>query len=97
NLDRLAAQSVNFDHYFVQNPVCMPSRASFMSGQYPSTLGITHMGVPLPQETITLPRLLRNYGYHSSNIGKLHFLPHANRDHRLPHPDYGFDELEISD
>jgi len=97
NLDRLAAEGVNFDHYFVQNPVCMPSRASFLTGQYPSTRGITHMGVPLPQETITLPRLLRPYGYRSANIGKLHFLPHANRDHRVPHPDYGFDQLEIAD
>ena len=97
NLDRLAEQGVNFDHHFVQNPVCMPSRASFLTGQYPSTLGITHMGVPVPPETITLPRLLQQYGYRSGNIGKLHFLPHANRDHREPHPDYGFDCLEISD
>lgn len=97
NLDRLAAQGVNFDHFFVQNPVCMPSRASFLTGQYPSTLGITHMGVPLPQDTLTLPRLLRNFGYHCANIGKLHFLPHANRDHRLIHPSYGFDHLEIAD
>jgi len=97
NLDRLAAEGLNFDHYFVQNPVCMPSRISFLTGQYPSALGITHMGVPVPEETITLPRLLRAYGYRSANIGKLHFLPHANRDHRMPHPDYGFDHLEISD
>jgi arylsulfatase A-like enzyme len=97
NLDRLAAQGANFSHYFVQNPVCMPSRVSFLSGQYPSTLGITHMGVPVPQELPTLPRLLKPYGYDCANIGKLHFLPHANRDHRTPHPDYGFDHLEISD
>jgi arylsulfatase A-like enzyme len=97
NLDRLAAEGVNFDHHFVQNPVCMPSRASFLSGQYPATLGITHMGVPLPEDTVTLPRLLKPYGYRTANIGKLHFLPHANRDHRVPHPDYGFDQLEISD
>lgn len=97
NLDRLAEESVNFDHYFVQNPVCMPSRVSFLTGQYPSALGITHMGVPVPEETITLPKLLRNYGYHSANIGKLHFLPHANRDHRIVHPSYGFDHLEIAD
>lgn len=97
NLDRLAAQGTNFDHYFVQNPVCMPSRISFLTGQYPSTLGITHMGVPVPEETQTLPHLLRPYGYRTANIGKLHFLPHANRDHRVPHPDYGFDHLEISD
>lgn len=97
NLDRLASEGVNFDHYFVQNPVCMPSRVSFLTGQYPSTLRITHMGVPVPEETITLPKMLHNYGYHSANIGKLHFLPHANRDHRTNHPDYGFDHLEIAD
>ena len=97
NLDRLAAEGVNFDRCFVQSPVCMPSRASFLTGQYPSTLRITHMGVPLPEQTVTLPRLLSPYGYESANLGKLHFLPHANRDHRTAHPDYGFDQREISD
>jgi len=97
NLDRLADEGTNFDHYFVQNPVCMPSRVSFLTGQYPSTLGITHMGVPVPAATVTLPTLLRPYGYTSANIGKLHFLPHANRDHREPHPSYGFDHLEVAD
>jgi arylsulfatase A-like enzyme len=97
NLDRLARQGINFDHHFVQNPVCMPSRVSFLTGQYPATLGITHMGVPVPPDTVTLPRLLRPYGYRSANIGKLHFQPHANRDHRIPYPDYGFDHLEIAD
>jgi arylsulfatase A-like enzyme len=97
HLDRLAAEGVNFDHCFVQNPVCMPSRVSLLTGQYPGTLGITQMGVPVPPETVTLPRLLRNAGYRSANIGKLHFLPHANRDHRTVHPDYGFDQLEIAD
>lgn len=97
NLDRLAREGVNFDRYFVQNPVCMPSRISFLSGQYPSTLKITHMGVPVPEEVVTLPRALRQFGYTTANIGKLHFLPHANRDHRALHPSYGFDVLEISD
>ena len=97
NLDKLAAQGVGFERFYVQNPVCMPSRVSFLTGQYPGTLGITHMGVPVPPDTITLPRMLRNYGYRSANLGKLHFLPHANRDHREIHPDYGFDQLEISD
>ncbi|MBT5831698.1 MAG: sulfatase-like hydrolase/transferase [Candidatus Latescibacteria bacterium] len=97
NMDRLANEGVNFDHYFIQNPVCMPSRVSFLTGQYPSTTGITHMGVPVPEDFVTLPKMLRNSGYHSANIGKLHFLPHANRNHSEVHPDYGFDHLEISD
>jgi len=97
NLDRLAAKSTSFLHHFVQNPVCMPSRASFLSGQYPGTIGITHMGVPLPELLPLLPHYLAPYGYRTANIGKLHALPHANRDHRIPHPSYGFDHLEISD
>ena len=97
HLDGLAARGTIFSHHFVQNPVCMPSRISMLSGRYPSTLGITHMGVPVPEEIITLPHILAQYGYRSANIGKLHFLPHANRDHRLPHPSYGFDHLEIAD
>jgi len=97
HLDALAAQSCNFDHCFVQNPVCMPSRISFLTGQYPGTLGITHMGVPVPPEIQTLPKILGTAGYTSANIGKLHFLPHANRDHRQVHPRYGFDHLEVAD
>ncbi len=97
NLDKLAANGVNFTHHFVQNPVCMPSRVSMLSGRYPSSLGITHMGVPVPDDLLTLPRIFKQYGFRTANIGKLHFLPHANRDHRLPHPDYGFDHLEIAD
>ena len=97
HLDRLAGEGLNFDRHFVQNPVCMPSRVSFLTGQYPSTLGIFRNGVPVPEGTVALPRLIENYGYARANIGKLHFLPHANRDHREIHPGYGFDHLEISD
>lgn len=97
NLDRLAAGGTRFSHHVVQSPVCMPSRASFLTGRYPGTLGITHMGVPLPGDARLLPHYLAPYGYRTANIGKLHALPHANRDHRRPHPAYGFDQLEVSD
>ncbi len=97
NLDGLARRGASFTRHFVQNPVCMPSRVSMLSGRYPSSLGITRMGVPVPQDILTLPRILKQYGYRTANIGKLHFLPHANRDHRQPHPHYGFDHLEIAD
>lgn len=96
-LDALAARSARFDRCFSQSPVCMPSRASFWTGQYPSALGVQHMGVPLPKRTPTLPRLLRRHGYHSASFGKLHFLPHADRDWTSDYPDFGFDRLEVSD
>ncbi len=97
NLDRLASEGVNFPRFFVQNPVCMPSRISLLSSRYPSSLGIYQNGTTVPDGTLVLPMMLHNYGYHSANLGKLHFLPHANRDHADPHPSYGFDTLVISD
>jgi arylsulfatase A-like enzyme len=97
HLDQLAREGLNLDRFFVQNAVCMPSRLSMLTGQYPATLGSLRNGMPVPEDTVTLPHLLRSYGYTSANIGKLHFLPHANRDHREVHPAYGFDHLEISD
>jgi len=97
NLDRLAAGGVLFDHAIAQNPVCMPSRISLLTGRYCSALRITHMGVPVPEDTVTLPVILGRYGYQNALIGKLHFLPHANRDHREVHPAYGFHHMELSD
>lgn len=97
NIDALAEQGVSFQRCFIQSPVCMPSRASYLTGQYPSQLRIFNNGVPLPEDTRTLPRLLSSRDYVSANVGKLHFRPHSNRNHREPHPSYGFDHLEISE
>jgi arylsulfatase A-like enzyme len=68
-----------------------------LSGQYPSTLGCVTNGIEMPEDVWTLPRILQPYGYQTANIGKLHFRNHSNRDHRAPHPRYGFDRLILSD
>jgi len=97
NLDRLADEGVLFQNAFCNNPVCMPSRMSMLSGQYPSSLGVSCNGIEMPQHVPTLATILHQYGYHTANIGKLHFKNHSNRDHREPHPSYGFDTLILSD
>jgi arylsulfatase A-like enzyme len=97
NLDRLAENGVNFSRSFVNAPVCMPSRASYLTGRYPSELRIFGNGVRVPEDVTTIPEYIDRYGYSTANIGKLHFQPHANRDHTQPHPTYGFDHLELSD
>lgn len=97
NLDALASGGVNFSSCFAQNPVCMPSRISMMTGQYCSSLGITHMAVTVPEDTLTIQKILKNAGYRNALIGKLHYLPHSNRDHRNLHPSYDFDHMELSD
>lgn len=97
NLDRLARQGVLFDRAYCNCPVCMPSRQSMLSGQYPSSLGSVCNGIEMPEDVPTLPTILKPYGYRTANIGKLHFKNHSNRDHREPHPTYGFDVLVLSD
>lgn len=70
-----------------------------LSGLYPSVTGVTYNGIEMDERAVTLPDYLKPYGYHTANIGKLHFKNHAsfNRDHRMPHPRYGFDTAIISD
>ncbi|MBD3181026.1 sulfatase-like hydrolase/transferase [Candidatus Poribacteria bacterium] len=97
NLDKMASEGAVFTNCFTNNPVCMPSRMSLMTGQYPSALGCTCNGIQLPEDTLTVNKILKPYGYHTANIGKLHFWNHSNRDHKDPHPDYGFDTLILSD
>ncbi|MGB3829944.1 MAG: sulfatase-like hydrolase/transferase [Ornithinimicrobium sp.] len=96
-VDQLAAAGLHFDHAVVQSPVSMPSRVSILTGRYPSSLGITSMGVPVPVDVETLARIVGRRGWRTANHGKLHFQPHANRDHTLPHPSYGFDVLRLCD
>ena len=97
NLDRLAARGVLFENAFTNNPVCMPSRQSMLSGQYPSAIGTTCNGIEMPEDVETIHTLLKPHGYHTACLGKLHFLNHSNRDYTKPHPSYGFDTLVNSD
>lgn len=97
NLDSLIEEGVNFENYYVNNPVCMPSRMCLLTGQYPSQLGIADNGIPLPTEILNVSHYLKQYDYDCAQIGKLHFLPHTNRWHTDYHPSYGFDTCILSD
>ena len=97
NLDALAADGVLLKKAFCNNSVCMPNRQSMLSGQYPSALGCSCNGIEMRADVPTLATVLKPYGYHTANLGKLHFKNHSDRDHREPHPLYGFDTLVVSD
>jgi len=73
NLDRLAAQGVSFDNYFVNNPVCLPSRKSIFSGLYPHQHGsLTNQhGTPMAT-TGSMIEYFKKRGYRLGYIGKNH-------------------------
>ncbi len=73
HLDKLAASGVRFDRAYANQPVCTPSRQSILTGLYPHAAGVTLLGTPLKEETLTLADHLGAHGYRTASIGKMHF------------------------
>ena len=80
NMDRLAAQGLRFTQGFTK-PVCSPSRAMLLSGQYSHRLGIpdyipygnpVHVDNGLPAGTPTIASVLGGVGYTTGLVGKWH-------------------------
>lgn len=77
-LDRLAAMGVNFTRTYCPNPTCTPTRASLITGMYPSYHGAYTLGTKLPEDVPTIGEYLHDAGYRTTLIGKAHFQPLAN-------------------
>jgi uncharacterized sulfatase len=75
NLDRLAAQGTRFDRAYCPNPTCTPTRASIITGKYPSQHGAWSLGTKLLESEPTVGEDLRSAGYRTSLVGKAHFQP----------------------
>ncbi|UCH35766.1 MAG: sulfatase-like hydrolase/transferase [Armatimonadota bacterium] len=75
NLDRLAAAGVRFTRAYVNNPLCMPSRATLFNGLTPRAHGVRTNGIPLDRRFPTMLDALSQAGYSTHSVGKLHLLP----------------------
>src|SRR4029079_8558778 len=75
NLDALARSGIQFENAFCQNPVCTPSRASFLTGRYPRTTRARQNGQQIPSDEILVTRMLADHGYTCGLAGKLHLSP----------------------
>ncbi len=75
NLRKLMAESVTLTHAYVQNPVCSPSRASFLTGRYPHTTGLRALGQRIRPDERLVTRILCDAGYSCGLSGKLHLSP----------------------
>lgn len=65
NLDKFAEkEAISFRNSFCQNPVCVPSRSSFLTGLYPHTNGHRTMGHLLREHETSLLKELKESGYY---------------------------------
>ena len=72
HMDSIAARGTSFDRFYVASPVCMPNRASLMTGRMPSLHGVRSNGIPLSRRAVTFVDLLRADGYRTALVGKSH-------------------------
>jgi len=91
NIDSLAVSGKLWERFYVANPICMPNRASIMTGRMCSVHGARHNGIPLSKDQTTFVELLKDAGYKTGLIGKSQ--PLANR---LNGDFYGFEHVEIA-
>lgn len=74
NIDRLATEGVLFKNFFVDIPLCSPSRGSFLTGTRARSHGVIdntdHSA--LSHQLVTFPRLLQDSGYETAFVGKWH-------------------------
>ncbi|GGZ24519.1 acetylglucosamine-6-sulfatase [Echinicola pacifica] len=71
-LDSLARSGMIFDNCFVNNAICVPSRAAILTGQHAQANGVIDLEGELPGERQYLPQELKKLGYQTAIIGKWH-------------------------
>ena len=83
-VDRLAAEGIRYERAVPQTVVCMPSRSTMLTGQYPATHGVWMNGVALPQDAPSVAATLHRAGYRTALVGKPHFEPFLDPFGRFP-------------
>jgi len=86
-IDALASDGVRYDNSFCPYAMCTPSRYSLLSGLYVNQhLGKTNR-CTLPEGLPTFPKMLREHGWHTACVGKMHFTP--------TYLDVGFNQMAL--
>jgi len=77
NLNRLCNEGTYYNRAYTVNPTCTPTRASIITGKYPSQHGAWTLGTKLPESENTIGEDFIKAGYRTALIGKAHFQPLA--------------------
>ncbi len=88
-LDKLANEAIVYDNAQCCFPVCTPSRYTMITGLYTHQHRCIDNRAGIPNDLATLPKLLKEHGYKSQAIGKLHCNP--------PKQDLGFDTVLLAE
>lgn len=107
-IDRLAAEGTRFTQAYAAAPLCSPSRAALVTGQYPGRTGITDYlrgegaasDLHLSTDLTSIPEVLRPRGYTTGHIGKWHLTETYSGDYRSRPGNpfaHGFDEVIASE
>ena len=89
HIDRLAEEGVRYEQSFCPYPICTPSRYSLLSGLYVHDHRGWDNHCTLAPDIPTFPRLLREAGYATQAVGKMHFTP--------TYLDVGFDVMYLAE
>ena len=93
NMDRLAREGARFTNAFATTPLCSPSRASFLTGQYPHINGIIDNTARPSHSLRVFPLELQRAGYRTGFFGKWHMgnddSPRPGFDHWVAMPGKG--------
>src|SRR6266542_5603272 len=73
HVNRLAREGVRFSGAYCTGPLCLPARASRISGTYPHNHGIQQNAGVMPADDETYAHLLQRVGYATAYVGKTHF------------------------
>ncbi|MBK7819906.1 MAG: sulfatase [Tessaracoccus sp.] len=88
-IDRIAAAGVRFDTALVENALCTPSRAAFLTGTYGHVSAVTTLSTYLTDDQPTFIKELRAAGYRTAIFGKWHL------GHGEGYDPAGFDHWEV--
>ncbi|MEL7118475.1 MAG: sulfatase-like hydrolase/transferase [Bacteroidota bacterium] len=104
HIDQLAAEGIRFSQFYVNSPICSPSRTAVLTGNYPSKWGITSfvhsraanakrgMKDFLALDAPSVARNFQNAGYYTAHIGKWHMGGGRDIGEAPLIKEYGFDE-----
>lgn len=78
NLDRLAREGARFACAYSSTPTCTPARAALLTGLSPWRHGMLGYGRVAERYPFEKPRALRDAGYYTFAVGKMHYHPQRN-------------------